>query len=57
MDLSRELKKNTGDDSWHETDSLRLLPSGSDLVRIAHSTSSPVKLYFTKKPLNLKAFK
>lgn len=27
--------------SWHEADSLRLLPSGPDLVQTAHSTRSP----------------
>ena len=29
--------------SWHEADSLRMLPSGPDLVQIAHSMRSPVK--------------
>lgn len=29
------MKKNTGDDLWHEEDSLRLLPSGPDLVQIS----------------------
>lgn len=27
--------------SWHKADSLRMLPSGPDLVRTAYSTRSP----------------
>jgi len=31
---------------WHEAGSLRMLPSGPDLVQIAHSMASPVKRKF-----------
>lgn len=35
---------------WHKADSLRMLPSGPDLVQIAYSTRSPADLDSTKKP-------
>jgi len=46
MRPSKVQKKNTGDGLAHEADSLRMLPSGPDLVQIAHSTRSPVNKTF-----------
>ena len=41
-DFEQGFKKTPESGLRHKTDSLRLLPSGPDLVQIAYSASSPV---------------
>jgi len=42
--------------SWHKADSLRMLPSGPDLVQIAYSTRSPANQKSTIRQAFFKSY-